>query len=137
MRTVEVLLVAASLASAACGSEGGGASPTATSGERIATSARLEVLEPQPGETIPADEVTVRVRVDGARVIREATTNLSPDEGHIHLSIDGVLVNLLGGLEERLSGLEPGPHVLQVEFVAGDHGPFFPRVIEVVTFTVA
>jgi Family of unknown function (DUF6130) len=136
MRT-EVLLVAATLALAACGSDGGGASPTATSGERIATTASLEVLEPQPGATIPADEVTVRVRVDGARIIEEATTDLSPDEGHIHLIVDGELVNLLGGTEERLTGLEPGPHVLQVEFVAGDHGPFFPRVIEVVTFTVA
>jgi hypothetical protein len=137
MRTVGIVLVVASLALAACGSDGGVASPTATSGERIATTARLEVLEPQPGATMAADEVTVRVRVDGARVIREATTDLSPDEGHIHLTVDGELVNLLGGLEEPLTGLEPGPHVLQVEFVAGDHGPFSPRVIEVVTFTVA
>jgi hypothetical protein len=137
MRTVGIVLVAASLALAACGSDGGAASPTPTSAERISTTARLDVLEPQPGSTMAADEVTVRLRVDGARVIREATTNLSPDEGHIHLTVDGELVNLLGGLEERLTGLEPGPHVLQVEFVAGDHGPFSPRVIEVVTFTVA
>jgi hypothetical protein len=28
----------------------------------------------------------------------------------------------------------PGDHILQAEFVAGDHAPFFPRVIAVKSF---
>jgi hypothetical protein len=136
IRSARAALVAvAVLAPAACGS-GSDTGPTPSAG-RISTTGRLEILEPQPGMTVQGDSVTVRVRVSGARVIPQATTKLAPDEGHIHLTLDGRLVNLLGGLEERLTGLAPGQHVLQAEFVAGDHGPFSPRVIQVVTFTVA
>jgi hypothetical protein len=95
------------------------------------------VEAPKPGDVIEGGEVTVRLRVEGATVTQETTTRLAPDEGHIHLTLDGRLVTLLGGLEERLTGLAPGQHVIQAEFVAADHGPFSPRVIQVVTFTVA
>lgn len=137
MRTLGAVLVTASLALAACGSDTGASSSPSSPPTRLSSTARLEVREPQEGQTLEGDSVMVRVRVTGARVIQETTTDLSPDEGHIHLSLDGRLVNLLGSLEERLTGLSTGPHVLQVEFVAGDHGPFSPRVLQVVTFTVA
>jgi hypothetical protein len=44
--------------------------------------------------------------------------------------VDGAIVSMTYGTEQRipLGGLEPGPHVLQAEFVAADHGPFDPRV---------
>jgi hypothetical protein len=44
--------------------------------------------------------------------------------------VDGSIVSMTYGTEQRvpLGGLEPGPHVLQAEFVAADHAPFDPRV---------
>lgn len=135
MRSLPWLLVASIAMATACGSDQPGTAPT--SAARPSSTAKLEVLAPQPGEVIQDDEVTVSLRLEGARVIKETTTDLAPDEGHIHLTLDGRLVTLLGGPEERLTGLDPGQHVVQAEFVAADHGPFSPRVIQVVTFTVA
>jgi hypothetical protein len=40
------------------------------------------------------------------------------------------------GLTDTISNLTPGPHLLQVEFVATDHAPFDPRVIAVTSFQV-
>ena len=44
--------------------------------------------------------------------------------------VDGAIVSMTYGTEQRvpIGGLDPGPHVLQAEFVAADHGPFDPRV---------
>jgi hypothetical protein len=135
MRSLSALLATSVIVLTACGSDGGGPAPTPAA--RPSSTGRLEVTAPQPGEVIQDDGVTVRLRLEGASVIRETSTRLAPDEGHIHLSLDGRLVTLLGGLEERLTGLTPGQHVIQAEFVASDHGPFSPRVIQVVTFSVA
>jgi hypothetical protein len=55
----------------------------------------------------------------------------------MHLRLDGRTITLLGSLEEDIPGVTPGPHLLEAEFVASDHGPFSPRVISSVTFTVA
>jgi hypothetical protein len=135
MRSLFAPLAASLIVLIACGSDGDG--PTPTPAARPSSTGRLELLAPQPGEVVRGDEVTVRLRLSGARVTTETTTQLTPDEGHIHLTLDGRLVTLLGGLEEHLTGLAPGQHVVQAEFVAADHGPFSPRVIQVVTFTVA
>ena len=40
------------------------------------------------------------------------------------------------GTEPTIPDVAPGHHVVQVEFVATDHGPFNPRVIAVVSFEV-
>lgn len=134
MRSLAAVLLASLIGLTGCGSDQGGATPTPAA--RPSSTAQLEILAPQQGEVVQGDEFTVQLRLAGARVISETTTRLAPDEGHIHLTLDGHLVNLLGGLEERLTGLSQGQHVLQVEFVAADHGPFSPRVIQVVTFSV-
>jgi hypothetical protein len=135
VRPAAALLVAVILVLFACGSgqNDAGKAPAA----RPSSTGQLEVLAPKPGEVVQGDAVTVRLRVEGAMVTRETTTRLAPDKGHIHLSLDGRLVTIFGGLEERVTGLAPGQHVIQAEFVASDHGPFSPRVIQVVTFTVA
>jgi hypothetical protein len=80
--------------------------------------------------------VEVAVELTGATLIEEVTTDISPDEGHVHLSLDGETISLLAGLEETIKRVEPGTHLLEVEFVAGDHGPFEPRVLQSVTFEV-
>jgi hypothetical protein len=96
-------------------------------------------VEPAPGATLSGDSVPVVLELQGARIVEEVSTDLRPDEGHIHLNLDGEALTLLGGLEEDLAEfkgepLEPGQHILEAEFVAADHGFFLPRVIETTTF---
>jgi hypothetical protein len=146
-RVLVGLVVTVALNGAACGGNGGddggaggGASPQPTAAVRPASTAKVAILEPEPGATVDANDVTVRLELTGATVVEQVSTNLQPDEGHIHLVLDGQTLTLLGSLEESLNELtegplEPGPHLLEVEFVAADHGPFNPRVISTVSFT--
>jgi len=67
--------------------------------------------------------------------VTAATRELKPDEGHVHLTVDDKLQSMTFGLEDQIH-VEPGRHLLQAEFVAGDHAPFNPRVIVTRTFVV-
>jgi hypothetical protein len=87
-------------------------------------------VEPRPNQVVNGTMLDVRLRLDGGRIVQSSSTTLTPDTGHIHLFVDGSIVSMTYGTEQRvpLGGLEPGPHVLRAEFVAADHGPFDPRV---------
>ena len=108
---------------------------------RPASTARLQIRQPTEGEVFhgtsqaPAP-VEISLRLVGGRIVTTTSTNLRPDLGHIHLSLNGALVSMTYGLQQQLS-LVPGTYLLQAEFVATDHGPFSPRVLAVVRFTVA
>jgi hypothetical protein len=77
----------------------------------------------------------VRLTLTGGRIIPETKTDLRPDEGHIHLSVDGSIVSMTYGLDQDVA-VEKGRHLLQAEYVAADHFPFNPRVIVLVPFSV-
>jgi hypothetical protein len=127
----------AAVVMAACGSGGGSSdsSPT-TPVTRPSSTAQLLIASPSPGETVTGPTVHVKLDLQGATITKVVSTNLKPDEGHIHLRLDGRTITLLGSLEQDIPGVTPGPHLLEAEFVAADHGPFSPRVISSVTFTV-
>jgi hypothetical protein len=76
----------------------------------------------------------VRLRLTGAEVVPQTSTQLTPDKGHIHLSVDGKVVSMLYGADQDVP-VTPGVHLLQAEFVATDHFPFNPRVLTTITFT--
>jgi hypothetical protein len=102
---------------------------------RISSSAKITIVEPTSGTVVTADSVRVRVRLEGARIIPDTRFDLTPDEGHIHLSLNGNVLGMWYGLDEIIP-VGKGPQLLQAEFVAADHLPFNPRVISTVTFTV-
>jgi len=137
-RTMAALVVALAFGLAACSS-----SPSPSSSTTVPASARpsstgvLTILSPQPGDVITGTSVDVKLQLTGATITKVVSTNLKPDEGHIHLKLDGTTITLLGSLEETVPNLTPGDHVIEAEFVASDHGPFNPRVVAQVTFTVA
>jgi len=114
------------------------ASPTPT-GARPASTATITIQRPTPGEVVQGDQMEVVMTLPGGTIVAATTTKLTPDTGHIHLSLDGKLVSMTYGLVQvlDLSGIAPGEHTLQAEFVAADHGPFDPRVTASVTFTKA
>lgn len=130
---------------AACG--GASASPASTPGPSAASTdansagrpsspAVVTIVSPASGADLTGPTVHVVVNVTGARVVQQTSTNVRPDEGHVHLYIDNTLVYMQYTLQQDLQ-MPPGTHVLRAEFVASDHAPFSPRVVSPnVLFTV-
>jgi len=114
------------------------ASPTPTA-DRPASTASITIVRPTSGEVVHGNQMEVVMTLPGGTIVNTTSTKLTPDTGHIHLSIDDRLVSMTYGLVQVLdvSDLAPGQHTLQAEFVAADHGPFDPRVLASVTFTKA
>jgi hypothetical protein len=135
------LLAVAVLGLAACsGGDGGGSAVSATTAApaapRPSSPARLTIVAPRNGQTVK-EGAELRLGLAGAKIVNQTTTRIQGDEGHIHLLVDGKLVNMNYGLRQRLPELAPGQHVLQAEFVAADHAPFDPRILTQAAFTVA
>jgi len=135
MKRLAVLSVGLSLAFAACG---GGSSPTSSPtpsvGSRPTSTGKIAIVSPTAGQTVSTKGVIVKVSLEGATLVQgPATTTLRPDEGHMHLLVDGSTITLTGSLEVPTGPLTAGTHLIEVEFAANDHGPFNPRVIAQVT----
>lgn len=137
MRRTVLALAAGALALTlvGCGSDEPKTNPSPTTSARLSSTAKVTITEPKPDAEIQGTSVRVMIVLDGGRIVPQVSTNLKPDEGHIHLLLDGRVVQYLGSLDETLKDIVKGQHLLQVEFVAADHGPFSPRVIAAVSFT--
>ena len=129
-RTRIVVLVALALTLAACDSGPSPTpSPTSSLGSRPSSSAKISIVSPTAGQIVSTKGVIVKVSLEGATLSKQASTNLRPDQGHIHLLVDDRTITLLGSLEVETGPLTAGTHLIQVEFAANDHGPFNPRVL--------
>jgi hypothetical protein len=127
------------LAACSGGDSGGSAAPGTTAAPaapRPSSQAKLTIVTPRNGQTVKGG-AELRLGLDGAKIVNQTTIRIQGDEGHIHLVVDGKLVNMNYGLRQRLPELNPGQHVVQVEFVAADHAPFDPRVLTQAAFKVA
>jgi Family of unknown function (DUF6130) len=138
--TASVLLAAVMALAAACSDEGTPvgdtrASPTVAA-ERPKSTASLSIDEPKDGGRVSGDSTRLVVRLQGGTVVDRTSTDLRPDEGHLHVVLDGKLVSMTSETSRQLTGLQPGQHLVQVEFVANDHAPFDPRVLAAATFEV-
>ena len=111
--------------------------PTVPStGPRPSSPATVEIVSPAQSATVQGDTVHVVLRLDGATIVPQTSTDIRPDQGHVHLYVNNVLVSMNYGLEQDLP-VQPGSTVLRAEFVAADHAPFSPRVwSDEVVFTV-
>ena len=87
----------------------------------------VSIVEPAPGAVVHGSTVHVVLTLTGATIVSTTSTNIRPDQGHVHLYVDNVLVSMNYGLEQDLP-VHPGTYVLKAEFVAADHAPFNPRV---------
>jgi outer membrane lipoprotein SlyB len=134
MRGRFALVLALGLALTGCGGE---PTPSGTSpAGRPSSTATLAIVEPADDAVVRGDTVEVVFSLEGGTLVDLTETAVRPDEGHLHVTVDGALVSMTGGLEQELTGLEPGPHLLKAEYVAADHAPFQPRVLAAVAFTV-
>jgi len=96
-------------------------------GPRPASPATVEILQPTANSTVTGSTVHIVLKLTGATIVQQTTTAIKPDEGHVHLYVNNVLVSMNYGLEQDIP-VQPGTIVLKAEFVASDHAPFDPRV---------
>jgi len=140
--TLALALVAFALLAAACGggSANAGSSPSSASatpsGPRPASTAKLAIISPKNGAVIHGTTVVLKVSLKDAKIVQPTSSNIVPDEGHLHVILDDQLISMTGDTQQVLTDLTPGQHLLKVEFVASDHFPFDPRVIAAVAFEV-
>jgi hypothetical protein len=106
-----------------------GSPEDAPQAKRIASTAKMSIVEPAQGAQITGPKMRVVISLEGGRIVPEATKDIKPDEGHMHLSLDGQLATMTYGLDQEIE-VTPGRHILQAEYVAGDHVPFNPRIIQ-------
>lgn len=126
---VLLFALAGALGIVGCGEETESALP-----ERPVSTARIQILEPTPNQ-VTTTGITVRVSLTGGREVEPSQGPFRPDEGHVHVLLDGQVATT-AGTTHQLAVPEPGPHSVQVEFTAIDHLPFRNRVIAAVLFTV-
>jgi hypothetical protein len=151
MRHVRSLLAALALAAlvlAGCSSGGSSSSGgQSNSGQATATTAgvtadrpkstgKLAIEAPHDGQVVKGSNLTLKVDLTGAKVVPATTTKITPDQGHLHVILDGKLISMNYGLSEKLPKMAAGTHLVQVEFVASDHLPFDPRVMTQAAFQV-
>jgi hypothetical protein len=130
-------LIAAMMLASAC-SKGSASQGTGTPSARPSSTAHIKIVEPTNGETFSRAPATVDVKVDitGAKIVPATTTHITPDTGHLHVYLDNQVVSMNFGTTDTVPDVPAGMHILRVEFVASDHLPFDPRVIQQVTFEV-
>ena len=109
--------------------------PTQTINQ-IASTATLKILLPKDGQVVHGSTVDVKVDLENAKIVIPTTTDIQPDEGHLHILIDDRLLTMTASLDQKVPGVSPGQHLLKVEFVAGNHLPFDPPVLDEVGFKV-
>jgi hypothetical protein len=103
---------------------------------RLSSPAVVRIVSPTQGQVVNGPTVHIVVAVDNATVVQATTTNVKPDEGHVHLYLDNALTYMAYTLQQDLP-VTTGTYVLKAEFVAADHAPFNPRVYsDQIIFTV-
>jgi hypothetical protein len=148
LRSLLAALALAALVLAGCSSGGSSSGDQSSSGQPSATTAggatadrpastgKLAIEAPRNGQMVKGGNLTLKVDLTGAKVVPATTTKITPDQGHLHVTLDGKLISMNYGLSEKLPEMRLGTHLIQVEFVASDHLPFDPRVITQAAFQV-
>jgi hypothetical protein len=132
MRSVRIACaIALVLAAASCGNGG-----DTTAKERPSSTAKITIVKPKAAAVITSKTFTVKLELDGGKIVNIVSQDLTSDEGHVHVSVDGKILTQTFGLTQKLKTPSNGSHLLQAEFVAKDHGPFNPRLLSTVTFEV-
>jgi hypothetical protein len=117
----------------ACGSTG--SSSATSSSPRPSSTAKLAIVSPTNGEIVHGSTVQLKMSLSGAKIVPATTSHIVPNQGHIHVYLDGQVVSMTFGLTQTVQ-VTPGRHVITAEFVASDHQPFDPRVQTGVEFEV-
>lgn len=94
----------------------------------------VRIVSPEDGATVPArNEVEVRAEVIGG-TLTDAERSEDPTEGHLHVFVDDAMVSMPVSEASPVT-LEPGTHVITVEFTSADHRSYEPRILDRVAVT--
>jgi hypothetical protein len=128
--TIKLVGLTLAVVLAGCGQAVGQSSAptiaTGSSGPRPSSPAVVSIQQPAAGAVVTGTSVHVVLSLTGATIVSATTTDIRPDQGHVHLYVDNVLVSMNYGLEQDIE-VHPGTYVIKAEFVAADHAPFNPR----------
>src|SRR2546422_5221085 len=130
------LLAGGLVACSGAGSSGSATTTSSSLGSRPSSPAVVGIVEPKNGATVTGSTLHVVLSLKDAVIVKQTSTDIRPDQGHVHLYVNNVLVSMNYGLVQDLP-VHRGTYVLKAEFVASDHAPFNPRVYSpAVVFTV-
>ena len=109
MAAVAALVLSASRAAATAATDAD-APPTATVARRTADEhgASSTIASPENGDRIAGDTAQLEVDLEGAEIVDQTSTDLQPDQGHLHVTLDGKLVSMTSGTSQPLTDLTPG-----------------------------
>ncbi|MEA2447222.1 MAG: hypothetical protein QOK47_859 [Actinomycetota bacterium] len=125
-RSVPFVLLVVAIALTAGAFTVGGSTPT-VSGAGIS----VKITSPAEGATVPADKtITLDVALTGGTLVSGASTD--PKAGHFHVYVDRELVSMPTNATPTVK-LEPGSHVVSVEFTTAAHASYSPRILDEVT----
>jgi hypothetical protein len=130
-RVALALLTVATLAFSACQASANPSPspspPPSAAGVRPSSPAVIRIVQPAGGATVTGKSLHIVISLEGAQIVSATTTDIRPDQGHVHLYVDNSLVSMNYGLEQDIA-VHTGTYVIKAEFVASDHAPFSPRV---------
>lgn len=96
--------------------------------------ATITIVSPEAGAEVPANEpFPLRVELGNAS-LTTANQSADPSEGHLHVYVDDELIAMPTDATPEVE-LEPGSHVITVEFTQADHRSFEPRILDKVEVT--
>jgi hypothetical protein len=138
-RAIVGLVMTAALL-AACSSDpnppDGSGTAVSPAADRPSSTASIAIVSPKQDEVVRGSTTELKVKLTGGEIVQQTSTDLQPDQGHLHVIVDDHLVTMTASTDTTLTDLTPGTHILQVEFVANDHAPFDPRVLAKTSFEV-
>jgi len=97
----------------------------------------ITILSPKTGTTVGPD-VDVSFAVFNFAMVQPYGQKDAPNEGHVHVLIDGAYSQLVANVETvRVTGLSGGSHTIALQLVNNDHTPISPVVSASITVTVS
>jgi Domain of unknown function (DUF4399)/Family of unknown function (DUF6130) len=95
------------------------------------------ILSPKTGATVGPD-FDVSFAVFNFAMVQPYGQSDAPNEGHIHVLVDGNYNQLVASVETvHLTGLSGGSHTITLQLVNNDHTPISPAVSASISVTVS
>ncbi len=125
--------------------------PTSIIGFQLGkTTPVLNIVDPKPGEALPAGSITVQTEVNNFNLVNKLGKANVAGEGHLHYFLDVAAPTTPGTPAIPAAGstwaatnstvytfqnVTAGTHTISVELVNNDHTPLNPVVVQTITIT--
>lgn len=107
-------------------------------GQPVSSDVTVSIPSPADGAAVPADEdLMIEVEIANGTLV-SGSTSTDPNEGHIHIYVDGQVVAMPTSESDTIvpaTNLPPGEHEIIVEFTQANHTSFAPPVQAAITIT--